>query len=236
MHLPKRDKFLTEVLSYVKFPFDRPNIKAELECHILDKIDYYMEQGYDLEKAEQLSISDMGDAKDIGTELNKQHNPILGWLWKITNTLVIIFSLFSIYIIGATIITSLFSHNPINEIPKANIVYRLDIDKKVKIDDMVIRFTNVIYEKNGDMNILYECYDTKLWGRGWSFGNIGNIADNLGNKYFDGSGGNGGGIKSKGRRTINNFSREAEALIISYDNYNRSYRVEIPLKAGENHE
>jgi hypothetical protein len=230
----KSDKFLKDILSYVKFPFDRNDIRLELEDHMSDKIDYYIEQGYDMEKAEQLSISDMGDAKEIGIELNKQHNPILGWLWKITNVIVVLFAIWNIFFVGIPTVSSLFNRNLINEIPKVNMVYKIDVDKEVKIDDMVIRFTNVVYEKNGDMNIFYEYYDTRLWGMGWSLGNIGKITDNLGNAYRSGSGSGSGGVKSKGRVTVHNFSKEADILIISYDSYNRKYRVKIPLKAGEN--
>lgn len=236
MPLHRKDKFLEEVMSYIKFPFDRNDIRFELENHIEDKMEYYAEQGYDKEAAERLSIGDMGDAREIGVELNKQHNPFLGWLWKITNGMVILFAVWNIFIIGAPIVASSFSGNPMKNIPKADIVYRIDINKKVKLDDTVIHFTNVVYEKNGDMNILYEYYDTKLWGAGWTLGSIGNITDDLGNTYFTGSGGGGGGIKSKCIRTVENFSREANTLIISYDSYNRKYRVEIPLRAGANHE
>ena len=236
MPSPKKEEFLKEVISHVKFPFDREEIRYELECHILEKIDYYTEQGYDKETAEQLSIDDMGDAKEIGTELNSQHNPLLGWIWKITNVLVIIFAIFNIFIIGAHLAVSLFSSNPINSVPKENIVYRIDINEKVKLDDRVINFTNIVYEKNGNMNILYEYYDTKLWGAGWSLGTIGDITDNLGNKYVNGSGRGGGGIKSKCIWTASDFSREADTLIISYDMYNRRYKLEIPLKVGDNDE
>lgn len=236
MSLPKKERFLEEVLDYIKFPFDRDDIKFELECHILEKIDYYTEQGYDKETAEQLAIRDMGDAEEIGIELNEHHNPFLGWIWKITNVMVILLLLWDVYIIGAPFVFFLFDSNPINEIPKSNIVYKIDIDEKVKLDDTIIHFTNIIYEKDGDMNIFYEYYDTKLWGRGWTLGGIGNISDNLGNTYFAGSGGGGGGIKPKCRRTLENFSKEADTLIINYDSYNRKYKVEIPLQAGDNNE
>lgn len=234
MHSPKSDEFLKDILSYVKFPFDREEIRLELESHISDKVDYYMEQGYDMEEAEQLSVRDMGDANEIGTELNKLHNPILGWLWKITNVIVVLVVILSFIYVGIPTVSFLFTENPIKDIPKTNIEYKIDVHKKVKIDDTVIRFTNVIYEKNGNMNILYEYYDTRTWGTGWSLGTIGEITDNLGNTYRSGSGSGSPGVPSKCIMTLNNFSKEADTLIISFDNYNRKYRVEIPLKAGEN--
>jgi hypothetical protein len=236
MSLTKVDKFLEDVLSYIKFPFVKDNIKFELESHILEKINYYIEQGYDSEKAEELSINDMGNPKEIGIQLNKEHNPFLGWLLRITNGMVVLFIILSALFIIPILGVSLFSKSPIKDIPKENIVYKIDIDEKVKIDDTVIRFTNVVYDKNGDMNIFYECYDTKFWGMGWSLDAIGNVMDNLGNTYFSGSGYSSAGIKSKCRKTVRDFSKEATTLIIDYDYYNRKYRVEIPLKVGDTNE
>lgn len=236
MPLDKVDKFLENVLSYIKFPFVKDDIKFELESHILDRINYYIEQGYDSEKAEELSIKDMGDPKDIGTLLNKQHNPFLGWVLRITNGMVVLFITLSALFIIPILGVSLFSKSPIKDIPKGDIVYKIDVDEKVKIDDTVIRFTNVVYDKNGDMNIFYEYYDTRFWGAGWSLGAIGDVMDNLGNTYFWGSGYSSAGIKSKCRKTVRDFSKEATTLIIDYDYYNRKFRVEIPLKVGDTNE
>lgn len=232
MPLLNKEKFLEEVISQVKFKYDRYEIKRELEFHILDKTEYYIEQGYHKDKAEELSINDMGNAKIIGKELNKQHNPLIGWIWHISNILLVITIVLSSLLVGINFI-SLFSRNPINDFPKSEIVYKIDIDKKVKIDDRVIHFTNVIYDKNGDMNIFYKDYNTKLWGTGWSLGTVGEISDNLGNVYFAGGSQSSGGIITKSQHTVNDFSKEADTLIINYDIYNRKFRVEIPLKAGE---
>lgn len=236
MPLHRRDKFLNEVLSYIKFPFDRDDIRMELECHISDKIEFYIDQGYDMETAEELSINEMGDIKEIGLGLNKEHNPLLGWLWKISNVAVILFAIWNIYFIGSFLLLTLFQDNPIKSIQKPNILYSIDVNKKVQLDDTIINFTKVVYEKNGTINIAYEYYNTKFWESGWSFGGIGTITDNFGNEYFGGSIENGGNFKSKGMSKITNFSSEADTLIISYDYYNRRYKVEIPLREGDYHE
>lgn len=232
---PKGNHFLKEVLSYVKFRRDREDIRAELEGHILDRMEEFMERGHDKEEAEQLSIEAMGDAKELGVELNKQHNPILGWIWLITNIIkVIIIVVFGyIFIFGLVL---MFPSSPIKEMPKEKIVYRIDIDEKVKIDDRVLRFTDLIYDKDGNMNVYYEYYYTKLWGIAWSFGYIGEISDDLGHTYYTGGGQLKSGIVSKGVWSVSEFSQEADTLIISYDRFNRAYRVEIDLKAGEGYE
>lgn len=236
------DKFLKEVLSYIKFPFAKEEIKSELEGHISDKTDYYMGKGYSKVEAEKLAVNDMGDAKMIGIGLNKQHKPLLGWMLKITNAFVGIVLFLSaffaiIFILPSTII-SFFISGPISDIPKENIEYRIDLEEQVRIDNRVINFTNLVYEKNGNMNILYNEREVVLFGRGgWGFGTIGEIYDDQGNEYSIHSGRSTGGINNKSIMTIENFpEEEVEQLIIDYDRYNRQYRVEIPLKTGETNE
>ncbi|MDF2845545.1 MAG: hypothetical protein K0R00_3971 [Herbinix sp.] len=233
---PKSDIFLKEILSYVKFIPDRNIIQTELENHIEDKMEDYLEQGYDAEEAEQLSINDMGNAKEIGEELNKEHNPIVGWIWQITNLILILtIVVFGFYF--CLFISSFFQSNLINEIPKSDIVYSINLKERVQIDDTVIQFTYVIYDINGNMHIFYETYSKAIWGLVWTPGYMGEITDNLGNKYTSRSGQqNSGGIISKGVWTIADFSENAEMLIITYDLYNRKYRVEIPLQEGDNYE
>lgn len=229
----KVNEFLEEVLSYIKLPFVKDDIKLELESHVLDKISDYMAQGYNQERAQQQALADMGDPKEIGTELNRQHNPFLGWVLRLTNIMVIFFLICSIYLMGFPIVNHLFRKDYANDIPKENIVYKIDIDEKVKIDDTIIHFTNVIYEKDGDLSIFYEYYDTRLRGMGWTLGGIGDIGDNLGNTYFSGQSGENGGIKTRGIKVVRDFSKDADTLIIKYDYYNRKYKLEIPLKVGD---
>ena len=232
MNMPNSDKFINEVISYIKFPFDRDDIKKELQYHMQDKMDDFKSRGLDSITAEELTIKSMGDPKEIGLALNKEHNFILGWLYKITNGLVILFLVITVFSTGTSLLMTVFSRNPGNQIPKENIVYNIQLNEKVKIDDRVIKFKNIIYEKNGDLSIVYSNYDTKLLGMGWSLGHIGTIKDNLGNEYFAGSGASSGGIITRGVRTVSNFASNADTLIIEYDQYNRYYKIEVPLKAG----
>ena len=79
----------------------------------------------------------------------------------------------TIYVVGASLLGSF--GNSVMDIPKSNIVYKLDIDEKVKLDDRTIRFTNIIYEKNGNMNITYDTIIPKFWANRWTFGGIGRL-------------------------------------------------------------
>ncbi len=231
----KSDQYLNEILSRVKFTFDRASIRKELEDHIADKMEYYMKQGYEAEEAEQHSIQDMGDAEEIGNGLNKEHNPIIGWLWRITSVMAGIGIVIVCFIVVINILTLLNSTNSL-KIPKSDIEYQINVNKKVKIDDRVIRFTKVIFDTKGDMNIFYETYYARTWGGGWTLGTLGEITDNLGNQYTTKGEQQFSGIISKGVLKIIRFSKEADKLLIRYDWYNRSYHVEIPLKEGGTNE
>ncbi|TCT15652.1 hypothetical protein EDC18_103361 [Natranaerovirga pectinivora] len=236
MLFPKRDAFLDKVITYIKFPFDRSSIRLELKNHIDDKIQEYMKDGYHREKAEETAINEMGDPKEIGVLLNKEHNPFIGWIWKITSIGVIIFGIFNlIYIIFPAVI-GLFNSNLMNHIPKDHIVYRINVNEKVTMDDKVIVFNKVVYDINDNLTIFYKHYD-KIWSTsGNVLGLIDEISDDLGNVYFSGGGTVYGGIVSKGALIFRNFSSEAKILYLKYDRFNRKYEIEIPLKVGDYYE
>ena len=233
MSFYKAQDFVEEIVSHVKFKFDRDEISSELNQHMIDKIEDYIEKGYEEKEAERLTINDMGDPEEIGLQLNKQHNPVLGWIWVMTNIGVKILITLSILIVGINILNTIFTDSGVKGIAEEKILYKIDINEKVEIDNRVIEFTNLIYEKNGDMNIFYKDYEKSLFGGPNSFEWIGYIKDDLGNEYGFKARSTRGGIVSKSRWVINDFSQDANTLIIDYNEYNRKYTVENPLEAGE---
>lgn len=46
MNFYKTEEFLEEIISYIKFVFDRDEIRLELKDHMMDKMEYYIESGY----------------------------------------------------------------------------------------------------------------------------------------------------------------------------------------------
>lgn len=236
MYRVKVDEFLEEILSFIKFPFGKQDIKDELESHILDKIDYYTQKGYEDKESESLAIKDMGDSKEIGVELNKQHNPFFGWFLIVSNTFIVLFITIIAFNFAINLSMNLFSGNTARSIPKEDIVYRVSANKKVRIDDRIIEFTDLVYEKDGDMNIFFTDYETGFYGKVWGVSTIGNVSDDLGNKYLGYSASGSGSGKTKSMLTIREFSDKASTLIIDYDGFNRKYHVEIPLEGGDRDE
>lgn len=232
MHSHDSDEFLSSVIKHIKFFPDRTKIKNELENHIFDKMNHYIEKGHDAETAEKLAVAHMGEAKEIGKLLNKQHNPVIGWLCFLTSMVLPIAIAYNVFLAGLFILLPLFWNNPIDDIPEARIAYSIKVNKSVQMDDRIITFSKVVLEKNRNLSISYEYHNKWFTNSGWSLGSIGELKDNLGNTYFTGNSSTSSGFISKGFRSVKDFNPAADTLIINYDSYNRKYRVEIPLKEG----
>lgn len=229
MHSPKKDAFVKAVSSKIKFSLDREEIRDEIETHFEDRYYYELNKGLSADEALDKTLSVMGDPDEIGSELNKVHSPIIGWLSVITSVIKVILIVFSVFTFGSMAIISLFSTNGINNIPEDEIIYHLEIDEVVYLDDRTIKYTDIIYDKDNNIHIFSKNYDKKLWGTGWSLGSMGVISDDLGNEYFSGGSSSSAGIITKSHRRLNDFSEDANELIITYDNYNRYYQIIIPL-------
>lgn len=69
-----KNKFLEKVAEQIADKHSRKLITAELESHLLDKIDYYVDIGYSKEDAEKRATEEMGNPEDTAVPLNALHN------------------------------------------------------------------------------------------------------------------------------------------------------------------
>lgn len=82
-----KNKFIEQVTAQIKNKKARVQIEQELESHILDKIDYYVEIGYPYEEAERRATEEMGNPEDTALPLNALHSNgkiMFGraiWIW-----------------------------------------------------------------------------------------------------------------------------------------------------------
>lgn len=75
----------------IRFVPDRKAVRAELYAHLEDKTFDLMRIFPDLTEKEALAMAldRMGDPEEIGAELGKIHRPWLGYLWKLSQMLVV---------------------------------------------------------------------------------------------------------------------------------------------------
>ncbi|HZK02776.1 MAG TPA: hypothetical protein VFC96_07935 [Anaerovoracaceae bacterium] len=232
MPLPETRNFIRTITKKIYFIPDRHDIERELTTHIEDSAIYIHEtKGLPKDEAEKLALSRMGDAKEIGRALNRQHNPALGYLWYMSRIVVILLCIilsfqliFTLAVNGWSII---FDH-PIRNIPKDSYVRHVRPNELIKIDNRRVRITDVIQTEDGTLHVLYSTYNLSLSGFfGWNSSGLGDVMDEEGTKYY-GGGYLGGSSYSRGWNRYENFPEDSKA-IIEYDYANRYYRIEIDL-------
>lgn len=87
-----RITYIKEVISNIKGNSTKIKIQYELNGHIDDRMEYYLDAGYDKEYAEQEAIKRMGSPAEVARDMQKLHN---NTFWVV---LSIVFALF--YIAG----------------------------------------------------------------------------------------------------------------------------------------
>lgn len=87
------EQFLNRVCNQIKYKPARSEISKELQTHIIDLRDDYMEEKHiSSEEAEKMAILQMGSAKKIGKHFNKIHRPKLNWILLILIIFLLVFA------------------------------------------------------------------------------------------------------------------------------------------------
>ncbi|MBM6830134.1 hypothetical protein H9X85_11120 [Anaerotignum lactatifermentans] len=244
------EKYIKDVTSHVRFRFDRRGIAEELREHMEDLYEDLLSQGIEAEQAEELALEWMGDSEEVGKALDAEHNPVLGWIWLFCRrALILIFLFFGIpalfgvsctalmtgYDAVDTFFTELYAEN--------DVVYTVDVDQKVKIDDTVFSVKNLKYHEDGTMEIRYLSYRSPFWrGMYNSRFSLYDCEINNGAEY----------VKEVDDWTedtyhvqglywdisayLEDFPEDSQWLNIIYENGERSFTMEIPLTQKEGEE
>ncbi len=234
MDFNKVDDFLKELGSKISYGPDRDQIKGEIKDHLLDKIDFYIAGGKSLEEAETLAVEAMGDPLEVGRLLNKEHNPVLGILYSLSNLLVGGLGLMLVIYLGISIFSSFLPADL--GLDKDDIVYEQEVNQVRTIDNTRVKIKKIAITRDKSLHILYEKklkYPLRLvWGNSY----IGEISDDFGEVYLGGGYYSPGFFKSVGIIRLDDFNMESKNLLIDYDLYNRKYRITIPIEAGASYE
>ena len=85
--------FLNNVCQEIKYKPIIKGIADELENHIQEIKEEYIETGMNEAEAEEKAVKQMGEAKTIGKELNKVHKPKLDWKLLLITVILIYFGI-----------------------------------------------------------------------------------------------------------------------------------------------
>ena len=228
-------KYTQEVLKYIRFKYDRFDIGQELDEHIEDMLSENEEMTE--EEQEKFIIENMGDPKEVGEELDKEHKPLLGWIWRISRFLMIVLIILNLpnalniaFMAGDAVLTSIQGY----QIDKSQVECSIKTHITGKIDDTHIIIDGVDKLKDGRVMVKYRTWNNPFGkAAAWTF-SINCFYDEEGNKYFGGGGSNGGFVSYSTERIADNSDGEVlsehEALVIDYDYNGRKFYAKIPLK------
>ena len=87
------ENWVQTAMKQMQFYRDRDAVRKELWDHMMDRRLDFLEQGIALEDAEEAVLAVMGDPVEIGQQLNRIHQPWLGWLCLAAKWLVLLLSL-----------------------------------------------------------------------------------------------------------------------------------------------
>lgn len=161
-----KEEYLNIVRKEIKYIFDRDAIEKELNEHIQESILDLMSEGYSYEDAEMQAVYQMGDPKELGKQLNKEHHPLIGYLYSFTQFIIylmivplIISSLYTLYNISQI----MFEHKT------EGYVEIIELDYKVELAGHTFMLDNVCIDVEGDATLNYRTFKNFFYNRSnWS--------------------------------------------------------------------
>ena len=194
-----KEEYLNIVRKEIKYIFDRDAIEKELNEHIQDSILDLIGDGHSYEDAEIQAVNQMGNPKELGKQLNKEHHPFIGYLYSFTQVIIYLM-IIPLLINGAYLIYNLseimFEHKT------DNYVEIIELDYKVELAGHTFVLDNVCINQEGEATLNYRSFVDFTYSRSnWST-NINAIYDSNDN-FIDMSGYSSSGLF--GRRSQQSF-------------------------------
>ena len=226
------EQYLNEVLSFVKFKYDHKAIRRELAEHMADLKEELMTEGVDKDAAEYMAVEYMGDAAEIGRELDQEHHALLGWVWQISRVLAILMVIVTLvpmyYKVGSMIGNIFERYEPPEGVTE---VWQRELDREYQIyDDRLMLDTMHLYD-DGTLVVVYRTTrpffaESIDWSMGISLEAFDENEKKLG---LHGGGYKKGGLYGLGYEKLKGFSDEVKTVNI----YCSDLVITVDMETGE---
>lgn len=231
------DEYIKEVTGYVRFKQDHLDIRLELQAHLEDRMEDFLEDGCSEEEAKRMALEVMGDAREVGEALDKEHGPVLGWIWwfiracRILMVVLLIPTVINMVLItGYTAFDVLRGFDILPEDQYGELIFLTKPDVKGQIDDVHIIIDEVRRYESGTLEVCYRTWTNPLSrSQKWTFSLGSSFYDEDGEGNHHGGGSSTGGFLQYHRVNLEEFSMDSDLLIIDYDYSGRKFYAEIPI-------
>lgn len=218
----KKEEYLRQVRKQIHYIFDRDSIEEELKEHLEDSIQDFVEQGFSYEKAEEQAVLQMGDPMETGKLLNKEHQPIIGYLYTLSKIFIVllVIPLFLTLVVNLSILME--NAQPV---VTPNSVSHYSVNMDFEISTHRIRLDNICLQEDGTYSLTFRMWKKLSYSRaGWSSGCF-LIEGTDGERLDDGGGSSGNGLFSNAYKF---FKRPKDDILIL--NCNDGQRIELNMK------
>lgn len=231
-------QFVKEILQEVKFRYDHSDIREELLEHMEELYEELREEGMDASVAEIMAVEYMGDAKEIGQALHKEHNPLLGWAWLIGKWLAAMFLVWGLLSIFPTA-AQVYSGITTDYIEKTDspLIYTVPLEEAWEVRGERIRLNEARYYKDGTLELRGDSLD---WDRSnWNVSGLCRrmcVMDERGEQHaVEGLNGEsislGAGMFFRTQMVIAEIPEDTKEITLCYDGYTGESAV-ISLTEG----
>lgn len=226
------DAYINEILSFVKFKYDHRAIRRELLEHMEDLKENLMAEGMDAPAAEYMAVEYMGDAAEIGQELNKEHHVVLGWLWRGTRALAILLVILTVVPLYSQVSGTISNMFEKYEAPEGVAEIRhIDLDREYQIYDDTLMLDKIYFYDNNTLEVVYRTKRSLLANSiNWTMSVSLSAFDANGEKVSSGGGGyKKGGSYGMGYERLTLLSEYPKTLKINC----ADLEVTVDLETGE---
>ena len=216
---------------------ERAAIRAEIEGHIEDHMEYLLDLGYDEQLAEARTMAAMGDPEVVGRELNKQY-PLF---WLVVSRVITVVMV--LVILTGLLSTSTLVHRAAKNIeartsPVGNIsghseerCYQ-ELDIRLEIGSDMLYFFGTAIDQQDYVRVYWVKYDRSIFGvaGNWDV----TYENEAGEKLLVGGGSStGSGVSYHRDRLYDTIPEGTPFVTAVVERYGERHEVQIPLKWEE---
>lgn len=235
MNEKRWDEYINEILFFVKFKYDHKTIRRELQEHMEDLYEDLMAEGMDEAAAAYMTVEYMGEAAEIGQELDKEHHALLGWVWRVSRAfaiILIVINVIPMINLGIGVIDSYTGWSEYTPAPGKGELWRLEVNEEFETYDDTLVLHEILYYPDETLDIRYMTKrnpfaESIYWGSSIST----EVFDKNGERIPAGGGGwKNGGYFGRGQEKVKEIPVDAKELIIYYGN---ALEILVDLETGE---
>lgn len=157
MDMPLIADYIEQVVHRVKFIPARVRVREELTMHFEDLMEQMVRTGLSEEEAQQQSIIQMGNPKELGRQFNQAHDPVIEYSRLIARKAASIWIPIFLFGAGGLILCSYenYSEPEARDYITGEVVSVQKLTEYITLEDSTYRFSKAVYDSDSNLYLFY---------------------------------------------------------------------------------